>query len=126
MLVKKIKYTDYNDVVREEEFRFNLNQAEIIEMELSTSGGLVEAITKIVNEQDGEKLVAIFKKIILKAYGVKSADGKRFEKSEELSIAFSQTEAYSLLFTELASDAGAAAAFVNGIIPQPKNDPPKS
>ena len=38
-------------------------------------------------------------------------------KSEEISNGFAQTEAYSQLFMELATDADAAAAFVNGIIP---------
>ena len=53
----------------------------------------------------------------MKAYGEKSPDGKRFIKSPELSEAFSQTEAYSELFMELASDSDAASKFVNGIIP---------
>ena len=59
-----------------------------------------------------------FKDLVLKSYGEKSADGKRFIKTPEISEAFSQTEAYSVLFMELATDADAAAAFVNGIIPK--------
>ena len=55
--------------------------------------------------------------MIMKAYGVKSDDGKRLIKSEELSIAFTQTEAYSVLFMELITDDKAAADFVNCIIP---------
>ena len=60
----------------------------------------------------------VFKDIVLRSYGQKSPDGKRFIKSVELTESFSQTEAYSNLFMELATDADAAAAFVNGIIPQ--------
>ena len=117
MLKKTITYTDYNGNERTEDFYFNLSKAEIMEMEMSTAGGLTEMIQKIVAAQDTPAIIKVFKEIILKAYGEKSPDGKRFIKSEELSTAFSQTEAFSQLFMELATDADAAAKFVNGIIP---------
>lgn len=117
MLKKSITYTDYNGNERTEDFLFNLSKAEIMEMELSTTGGLAELIQKIVKEQDAPAIIKIFKDLVLKAYGEKSPDGKRFIKSDELALAFSQTEAYSNLFMELATDADAAAEFVNGIIP---------
>lgn len=117
MLKKTIKYTDFNGTEREEDFYFNLSKAEIMEMEMSTAGGFAEMLQNIVKAQDGPTIMKIFKDIILKAYGVKSPDGKRFIKSEELSTEFSQTEAYSVLFMELATDADAAGAFINGIIP---------
>ena len=117
MVKKTITYTDYNGVERTENFHFNLSKAEIMEMELSTTGGLAEMITKIVNAKDAPAIVKVFKDIILKAYGEKSADGKRFVKSEELTNAFVQTEAYSILFMELATDADAAAKFINGLMP---------
>lgn len=117
MLNKKITYTDFNGVERTETFSFNLTKAEIMEMEMSTTGGLSEMINKIIEAQDTPSLIKLFKDLVLKAYGEKSADGKRFVKSPELSEAFSQTEAYSELFMELATDADAAAKFVNGIIP---------
>lgn len=118
MLKKTIKYTDYDGNEREETFYFNLSKAEVAEMELSVDGGLVKQIEKIVEEQDGKGIIEMFKDIILRSYGEKSPDGKRFIKSKELRDAFSQTEAYSELFMELATDAEAAAAFVNGIVPQ--------
>lgn len=117
MLKRTIKYTDYNGAERTEDFYFNLSKAEIMEMEMSTSGGLTELINRVVATQDAPTIIKIFKDLILKAYGQKSLDGKRFIKSKELSDEFSQTEAYSILFMELATDADAAAAFVNGIIP---------
>lgn len=117
MLKKTITYTDYNNVKRTEDFYFNLSKAELMEMEMSTSGGLAEMINKIVAAQDTTAIIKIFKDLILKAYGEKSSDGKRIVKSEEISNAFAQTEAYSDLFMELATDADAAAAFVNGIVP---------
>lgn len=117
MLKETINYTDYNGSEREEDHYFNLSKAEIMEMELSTAGGLSGMIQDIVKTQDGPAIMKIFKDIILKSYGKKSPDGKRFEKSEEISKAFEQTEAYSVLFMKLVTDADAAAAFVNGIIP---------
>lgn len=117
MLKKTINYVDYNDVERTEDFYFNLSKAEIAEMEMSTTGGLASKINKIVETKDIPAIITIFKEIILKAYGEKSADGKRFIKSKEISDAFAQTEAYSVLFMELASDPEKAANFFNGIIP---------
>lgn len=113
-------YNDYNGISRTEDFYFNLTQAEVTEMEVSVDGGLVEMIKRIVAAQDGKQIIAIFKDIILRAYGEKSPDGKRFIKTQELRDAFAQTEAYSDLFMELATDAEAAARFVNGIIPPAK------
>lgn len=122
MLKKTIKYEDYNGTEREEDFYFNLTKAELMEMEMSTTGGLAEMIQNIVKAQDAPAIIKVFKDLVLKAYGEKSADGKRFVKVNDagvpLSIAFSQTEAYSQLFMELATDAEAAANFVNGIVPK--------
>ena len=126
MLKKTITYTDYNQAERTEDFYFNLTKAEVMEMEMSTSGGLAEMIKKIVAAKDAPAIIKVFKDLILKAYGEKSPDGKRFLKEDEngrpLSNNFKQTEAYSVLFMELATDADAAAKFVNGIIPQAEKD----
>ncbi len=117
MLKKTITYVDYDGNERTEDFYFNLSKAEIAEMELSAEGGLTKLIERIVAAQDGKKIVEIFKDLILRAYGEKSPDGKRFIKSPELRDAFAQTEAYSELFMELATNADASTAFVNGIVP---------
>ena len=117
MLKKTMTYTDYDGNQRTEDFYFNLSKAEVAEMEMSTAGGLDKMINRIIAEQDGKRIIELFKDLVLKAYGKKSDDGKRFIKTKELSEEFSQTEAYSDLFMELATDAEAAAAFVNGIVP---------
>lgn len=118
MLKKTVTYTDYNGVERTEDFYFNLTKAELTEMELSTEGGLEAMIRKIVAEKNAPAIIKIFKELVLKAYGEKSPDGRRFIKNDEVRDAFSQTEAYSEIFMELATDADAAAAFVNGITPK--------
>lgn len=118
MLKETMTYEDFNGEERTEDFYFNLTEAEVTEMQLSTNGGLAEMIQKIIKAKDIPAIISIFKDILLKAYGEKSADGKYFKKSKELSEAFSQTQAYSDLYMKLATDADAASAFINGLLPK--------
>lgn len=118
MYAKKIKYEDYNGEQRERRFYFNLNKAELLEMELSTNGGYQNFVNRIIETRDQAELIKIFKDLILKSYGMKSDDGERFIKTPELTEAFTQTDAYSELFMELATNAESATEFVNGIIPK--------
>jgi hypothetical protein len=117
MLKKTINYVDFNGLERTEDFYFNLTEAEALEMNMSIHGGFAAWVRQVVDAKDQPTLVKIFKDFILKTYGEKSLDGKRFIKSEELSTAFSQTGAYVKLYMELATDAEAASAFVNGVMP---------
>ena len=117
MIKKTITFTDYNGVERTEDFYFNLTKAEVMEMEMSVKGGLAEMIQRIIAAQDQPAIIKIFRDLITRAYGVKSPDGRKFMKSDELTEDFVQTEAFSELYMELATNADAAAAFVNGIVP---------
>lgn len=117
MIKKTITYTDYNGLERTEDFRFNLTKAEIMEMEMSTNGGLAEMVKRIVDAKEAPTIIKVFKDLILKSYGIKSEDGRRFIKNDKIREEFEQTEAFSILFMELATDAEAGAAFVNGIMP---------
>lgn len=118
MIKKTITYVDYNGTERTEDFFFNLNKAELMEMELGTKGGLAEQLQRIIDAQDTPEIIKVFKTLLLKAYGQKSPDGKRFIKTPEITAEFEQTEAYSELFMELATDDKKAADFVNGIVPK--------
>lgn len=118
MLKKTITFEDYDGNKRTEDFYFNLTRAEILEMEMGTSGGMQQRINKIIAAQDAPQIMEVFKEILVKAYGIKSDDGRRFIKSKEISEEFTQTEAYSQLFMELATDDKASADFINGIIPK--------
>lgn len=111
-------YKDFNDVERTETKFFNLTEAEVMEMELGTAGGVVELLQRIVAAKDQPTIIKFFKDFILKAYGEKSPDGLRFDKSEQMRQDFSNTQFYNLLFMELATDDEKAAKFVNGVIPQ--------
>lgn len=117
MIKKTITFTDYNGTERTEDFYFNLTKAEVMEMEMSVKGGLAEMIQRVIAAQDQPAIIKIFRDLITRAYGVKSPDGRKFMKSTELTEDFVQTEAFSELYMELATNAEAAAAFVNGIVP---------
>jgi hypothetical protein len=123
MLKKQITYTDYLGREQTDTFYFNLTQAEAIELEVSTrtKDGFSGLLQKIIDTEDRTEMIAIFKKIIMMSYGEIDADGKRFVKSPELSTAFTQTEAYSVLYMGFLTDAGEAAEFVNGILPDTSN-----
>lgn len=120
MLKKTMTYVDFDGEERTEDFYFNLTQAEVTEWELSNSGGLVKFIEKVSKERDSEKIAELFKTLILKSYGEKTLDGKRFVKSEEISNNFKYTNAYSDLYMELAFNAEAASEFIDGVAPKHK------
>jgi hypothetical protein len=117
MYKKTITYTDYNDMDRTEDFYFNLSEVELTDMQLSVEGGLSAMIDKLVESKDMAALINILKDIIIKSYGVKSEDGRRFIKKPEYVEEFMQTPAYGALYMELATDETAAAEFINKIIP---------
>jgi hypothetical protein len=118
MICETIKYTDYDGNDREEQFYFNLNQAECMKLELGTTGGLKKTIERIISEQDTVQIIKLFEEIVLKAYGEKSPDGKYFMKSPEIYAKFASTEAYSQLFMKLATDAAYATKFMEGVLPK--------
>jgi hypothetical protein len=118
-----ITYDDYNGVERTEDFYFNLTNAEIVEMELGTEGGLAEKLERVVAAKDGPTIINFFKDLVLRSYGVKSDDGRRFMKSDEIRASFAETEAYSQIFMKFATDAEAASAFVNQVLPSKKEAP---
>ena len=117
MLKKTIDYEDYNGNKVSESFYFHLSKPELIELEVDYDKGLAAEITKIVETDNNKELIAIFKRIISLSYGVKSADGKRFSKSDDIREEFLESPAYVELFMELATDADAAAEFIKGLMP---------
>lgn len=128
MITRTIPYTDYNGIQRKEKFYFDLTQFEATEIAVELPDGIIEELSEDgTNQQQtaihlmeklGRKGVMDFiKKIVLKSYGVKSTDGRRFIKSEELSTEFSQTPAFSAFMMKLMTDDKEASSFINGVIP---------
>lgn len=118
MIKWPITYTDYNGETHTEDFYFNLNKAEIMEMNLDANGAYAEYLQRMVDQRDAHKLGEEYKRIILKSYGEKSADGRRFVKSKELSEAFEQSEAYVELYMELIADSDKMTKFIEGVFPK--------
>lgn len=116
MFKTNIKYTDYNGVERDEPFYFNLSKAELMEMELSTTAGMEEKIRMLISTNDNAAIMSTFKDLILRSYGIKSEDGRRFIKTKELRDQFEQSEAYSEFFIQIISDSSFQQKFINGII----------
>lgn len=117
MLKETRTYVDFDGVERTEDFYFNFTKAELLQMELSVKGGFHAYIEQIVKAKNETELIRLFKELLEKSYGVKSPDGRKFIKNDEVLEDFKHTEAYSDLFMELATDADKASKFVNGIFP---------
>ncbi len=122
MIKWPITYTDYNGETQTEDFYFNLNKAEVMELNLEANGAYGEYLQRVVEQRDGKKLAYEFKRLILKSYGEKSPDGRRFIKSPEMAAAFEQTEAFSELYMQLAVEDDAAAKFMEGVLPKVPSD----
>nr|DAE07407.1 MAG TPA: hypothetical protein [Siphoviridae sp. ct8M020] len=117
MFKKTITYTDYDGNERTEDFRFNLSKAEYVMFENSVIGGMSKEIERAMAMQNGPRILEIFKDLVDRSYGVKTADGRRFMKSPELLQEFRETEAYVNLFMELVTDPEAGKAFLRGVSP---------
>lgn len=117
MVTETRTYLDFDGNERTEDFYFNLTPAEMYEMQYSKSGGLATLLEKISKENDQTKIVEFFKQLVLKAYGVKSLDGRVLLKDDQIRKEFECTMAYSEIFMDLATNAKKAASFVNGIMP---------
>lgn len=118
MFKTTIEYTNYNGENAKEDCYFNFSKADLLEMQWSDDEGLDKILEKIVKESRPSVLMPVFKEMVLKSYGIKSEDGRRFIKSDKLSEEFSQTPAFSELLVRLCTDADFSADFVNNIIPK--------
>ena len=125
MLKKTIAFTDYDGNQREEDFYFHLNKAELTEMQLEIDGGLTGMLERIIQKKSGPDIIKTFKMLIIRSYGVKSPDGRKFMKSKEIVEDFLQTEAYNKFFMELVTDSAKAADFLNTIIPDDMQHSPE-
>lgn len=123
MLKQTITYKAYDGKEYTDDFYFNLNDAELAERNLlAGEQGLESQLKLIIESKDAALIVSTFKEMIKSSYGVRSLDGKGFEKTEEHWLKFISSPAYSVFFMSIISDAGAASRFVNGIVPADLSD----
>lgn len=120
MITKTIKYVDYFDQERSEDFYFNLTDAELVEYSVSVEGGIEKKLEEIVNSRDIKKILKIFKELILLSIGKRSEDGRLFIKNDQIREEFKQSPAYSELYMSFINDDNKAAEFINGILPKSK------
>lgn len=121
MVKESITYVDYNGIERTEDFYFHLNDMEWVRWDAEKGGSLLETFEKVGHSGDPKLIMETFEELIRRSYGEKSDDGKRFVKSDEISAAFMQTEAYNEFFLKLVTDAEAASAFVNALVASVKS-----
>lgn len=118
MFTYKVKYTDYLDNEREETLMFHLTEAEIAELQLSHKGGLTAYIHRVTESKDNVAIAELFKEILIKSYGVRSDDGRRFMKNKTIVEEFVESPAYSIMYMKLASDDQFASEFMNKVVPK--------
>ena len=87
------------------------------QFEYSVKGGMRNLLEKAIKDQDGPTLMKFFVRIVEMAYGRKTNDGRRFEKSREIYDDFAQTNAYNALFMELVTDENFTKKFVDAVFP---------
>lgn len=126
MLKKPITFVDWNGVTRTEEHYFHLAKHEVVKMQNSVEGGYDVQLKSVAASENGAVIMDFFENFIRKAYGRKTPDGRRFEKSDEISKEFMETPAYDVLFEELVTNAKAAADFVNGVLNSANDNAPKN
>lgn len=124
MLKKTITYTDYNGNEQTEDCYFHLNRTELMDIALDLPDGIVEestdaneVTTHLVDKLGTKGLFEFIKNVVKKSYGIKSEDGRRFEKSETISLEFTQTPMFDEIMTEFTTDDVAASNFINAVIP---------
>lgn len=118
MFSKEFEYTGYDGKPKKDTYWFNLSEAELYEIDLSSIRGFTGEMNKLLKEERTKEIVDAFKNIILGAVGVVSADGRKFLKSEEIKEDFYRSKAYSQLFVELVSSGEKVAEFLRGAIPE--------
>lgn len=118
MLKNTITYTDYDGMERTEDFWFNLSKTELTKLDAELPGGVLGVLRKIIDKKDRKALVDFIETLILRSYGEKTLDGKRFVKTPEMAEEFMQTPAYDELFMSILSDTDSQTSFINGVIPQ--------
>lgn len=118
MLKKTITYVDYDGRERTEDFWFNLSKTELTKLDAELPGGVLGVLRKIIDKQDRKALVDFIETLILRSYGEKTPDGKRFVKTIDMVEEFMQTPAYDVLFMSILSDTDSQTSFINGVIPQ--------
>lgn len=118
MLKKEITYEDLDGNTTVDVFYFNLTRTELMQFEVDYEGGMSGAIRRMIESKDNKEIYGLFNRIVLTSYGVRSDDGKRFVKSDQIREDFTQMPAYDALMTELTTNEGVMTTFITAIMPK--------
>lgn len=131
MLKQTVEYTDFDDNRCAETLYFNLTKTELAE-----NSHLQERLESMQKMFGGEKrqlesaeikeILELVKTIMRISYGVRSADGKRFIKTEEQWVEFTQTAVYDEFLISMFTDPDKMFSFMYGIMPADMRDQAKA
>ena len=122
MIEIPIKYTDYRDREVTDVFTFNMTKLELVETEMDLEGGFEETAKRLSKTENGREAYHLFKDLLVSSYGRVSADGKRFEKSPEITKEFVDSPAMGELIISFIQDTDKAIEFFNGVFPKAMRD----
>ena len=111
------EYEDWNGNPKKRELLFNLTMAEMMALQNSVKGGIETYYQRILDEQDNVSLYKRFEDLVKLAYGVKSDDGERFIKNDEVYNNFKESAAYDVFMQYLLTTEDGASKFISGIMP---------
>lgn len=123
MFKDTVSFEDYNGDNVTETLYFNISKPELAKLNYSVSETYLSKLEKMQealkahDESIIGEVVDFFEEIVSLSYGVKSEDGKRFIKSEEITEEFMQSNAYEQIFMKLINDEDYVEKFFLGIIP---------
>lgn len=116
MYKEKITYVDFDGNERTEDLYFNLSKTELLEMQISEEGGFDKKLEKIIESGTDKEVYMLMRDVVEKSYGIKSADGRKFQKTKEIFDDFASTNAFDEFVWALVNDVKRCEAFVNGVI----------
>lgn len=116
MLKQTVKYESFDGELITEELYFNLTRMDLLELNDRYDGDdLAVYIEKIQEEKNVKALYTVLKDIVLMAYGVKSEDGKRFIRNDQVRKEFEESLAFAQLIEDFHETDHAMSDFVTGI-----------
>lgn len=117
MLKQQVTYEDFDGNTQTETLYFNFNRMELISFQKRYgSENMENYINKLIEEKQIEPMYDLLNDFVLTAYGVRSEDGKRFIKSEEIREEFKQSLAYEALIEDFHDDSRKVLEnFISGV-----------
>ncbi|QGZ17250.1 hypothetical protein SEA_GIANTSBANE_46 [Arthrobacter phage Giantsbane] len=121
MIKKTLTFKNFRKETETEDFYFNMSEGELTLMQVRAidqkNESFSDKLDKISKGLQGSELADVIEDLVLRSYGVKSSDGKKFRKNAEILEDFTSSGAYSVLITELFSIEGSLTEFINGVVP---------